>query len=339
MCSIKNSIRFLLTGSLALLIVQYCNSQSTKFGEYIYIKKKTEISYLKNGNKKLTLEKGTELKKKQNFISDKVKYDAELKRILNKNEDFTVKKNSLIKTKNLYGKANISQKKDTLYINFWLFKKGAKPLSKQDRSIQVVDNYNYKRSIDDRFRDSDITEYERDKKYFIILKNRQTFTVWHRSIEISALSIPLKIRPSININNAETNEVIKEDLIVSANFNVSTFVGVRFGQQQYTYRWNEEIPPGGWAVTVGAFAGIGIETLDSLNTSNSPAPLEMKKDIGSFSLGLGMVLDIKGFKLGFFVGQDRTSNSPIARKWNYRNKAWYGVGFGYKLPLFKDPSK
>lgn len=226
-------------------------------------------------------------------------------------------KNIFKKTKPV--KANITISKDSLLVNFWLFRV-------RDSSSNTC-----------RLVEPPTAMFRSSRKYYIQLQNRQFASFGFRNLELGALSIPIKIRLGYT-----TSDKVKIPANAVADItNIGTYIGYRFGRIRYWYNKYEEMKTSSSAFSLGAFFGVSNDKLDSLSTFrggiNGLKKDETRNSV-SLSYGLTFQVDVVDFRFGILFGIDNAfgDNKSI---WNYHNKHWIGIGVGYKLVLFRNPEK
>ncbi|WP_179348759.1 hypothetical protein [Winogradskyella pacifica] len=175
--------------------------------------------------------------------------------------------------------------------------------------------------------------------YSYQLKNRQKAKLWFNEITISTVTIPLKYRPRIAVDNdpnppnedeAMAREYIPEDF--SSSFNVNLFLGVSIGQTSFFYRKDVGNITNTWKVTAGFFIGASTVKLNKTNTDFSSNKLDTEVTKGLASLGFGLTYSFNKINVGAFYGFDYALGSDVDL-WNYNKEPWIGVGLG--LNLFK----
>jgi hypothetical protein len=211
-------------------------------------------------------------------------------------------------------KANITISKDSLLVNFWFYK------NKKLKSCEVVENSN--------------APFLSNRKYFLLLKNRQSIILKYNNIEIGALNIPIKIRPGYELNGSKIYAAASSNVA-----NIGTYAGFRVGKIKYSYNKYEDIKSNQSGYVFGIFLGVSNDKLDSLSTLKAGVNGLKKsetRDAVSLSYGLLAIADIADFRIGFMLGIDKAfgNNRNI---WNYDNKIWFGIGLGYKLSFLQNP--
>ncbi|MBS1638167.1 MAG: hypothetical protein JST26_19800 [Bacteroidetes bacterium] len=167
-------------------------------------------------------------------------------------------------------------------------------------------------------------KYDPTTDYIIKLNNREYKSFYFTSWDAGAVTIPFKYRFSYHKNNVAISDQFTADV------NVGAFFGRSLGWVKYKYRRGYDLKPGTWKFTIGGFASPSITEIDSSSTSGDIKPLSSKKTIGAASLGGGIMISAYDFKFGIFSGTD-IGIGDDARKWNYNNKLWIGLGLGYSL--------
>jgi hypothetical protein len=159
-----------------------------------------------------------------------------------------------------------------------------------------------------------IKEVEKNRSYFLIKVADLTkfstpfYQTWHqnRTFVVGAQTNLLKIRLK-NFNFAD-------------QFSLATNFGFR-------YRTN---PKKDNFLTFITSIGISLNNLDSLVAPKLPAT-EKLNNIGSLSVGLGIIKEFNKIQLSFMLGKDFLSKSNNKKyDWIYQGKTWisFGIGIG-----------
>ena len=169
------------------------------------------------------------------------------------------------------------------------------------------------------------------KKYpensYIKLENRQYIKLRFQELELSALTIPFKYRFEIEKGD------LKAPSQASIDFNLGTYLGYSWGTLKYRNQASEKFKPYGQSISLGVFASMSVQELDSSSTFlQQNEALTSKQNVFYFSPGFGVVYDVMDFNIGFFLGWDIGLGS-VAQKWNYSGRPWIGFGFGYNLGM------
>ena len=170
--------------------------------------------------------------------------------------------------------------------------------------------------------------YDREGKYFIKLKNRESMKFTFITGEIGALTIPFKIRPGI------TNEIKSLDAFIQSDVNLNTYIGISRGYIRYWHRSGMDTQIDRISGSCGLILGFSSQKLDATSSSLEYQPYSGSIDILIATYGIGIYTTFYDFKIGIFGGVDM-SHGPIARKWNYDRQPWYGFGVGYNLGFLK----
>ncbi|WP_339925801.1 hypothetical protein [uncultured Cyclobacterium sp.] len=292
-----------------LLFISFCfllnsaKSQTKQFRyrvivpNYFKYKNPTDTVFIKYDSlflKSVNLKKGTIISTEGEYKKNRVTYKYLVNDTLSNSKEVEIKtsQTNLFKNGKGYATLKVDEKdKSKIHINYWLGKK-----------------------------------YDREKDYYIKLKNRQSVKFWYNTIEGGALTIPFKYRPRFNKNGIEVEEQFNSDL------NVGMYIGYSFGQVKYIYRQLEETQPTDWKVSIGPFFSVSTTKIDSSSTSSAETPLTKEVGIATFSPGVGLMTSVSDFRFGVFVGKDITFGKT-GQKWNYHNKTWFGFGVGYNLGL------
>ena len=204
---------------------------------------------------------------------------------------------------------------DTIYVNFWLPGGFGDMSAEEQKSVKP----------------------NPEEKYFMTLKNRESVTFRQYNWEIGAMTIPFKIYNSFyknkqNVTGSSQPVYIKPD--VSANLNIGLYGGFRVGRVYYTYDKYKKMVEKDWSWTFPLFVGFNQLTLDQTNTLAATLPYEDDESIkiGALSIGTGAVYNIRNISLGLYLGSD-VALGTRADDWDYNERLWIGVGFGYKLKM------
>lgn len=304
---------------IALLVfASVCGyGQSKEVRAFVRVKKNTCCILVKHKAQKrqVKLPSTTSFKSTQKVTVDGVDYTGDM--IIEKRAgelisvtDPSIKDSPFVLPKTL--KANITQSKDTLYLNFWI-----QPPTVINRDIHTVQQ--------DTSRDEKTGNYiypQINEKYYIILENRQSHFFPTSAFEIGALTIPFKYR----FGSGSIDPEITTDII-----NLNLFAGWQIGGIKYWYNKYETAIPTKWSLTVGPFIGLAKETLNKNNTTTALAD---PKDVGTFSFGGSVLANIADIRIGLHLGIDH-AYGKYREQWNYQNRLWLGFGIGFKLPYFK----
>jgi hypothetical protein len=296
----------LLTTMLLFAFIGYSQS-SHRFKHIVKVQSKHVIRPLKEVTVKETVIPSVDSKIiiTKEYAQNNKSYKLEGDSVIKAGTPIIISKSKTIAAPRIHlpGKASITQKKDTLYVNYFICKG----------------------------RPANDTSCIFNKKYAIILENRQYASFWYSNHEISAMTIPFKYRFGYNSKKTEpTTNVVPT---VTSDVNVSLYYGYRFGKIRYMYDKYQDKPSSSWGLTIAGFAGLGKEVLDSTNTTIAGAQmLKSKRDALVLSYGIVLAYDFNNIKFGFFAGADNAFGEDRS-KWNYNNKWWLGFGIGYKIAL------
>jgi hypothetical protein len=273
---------------------------------------KSDVKFQKDGK----------LIESKEYTLDKKKYKYEYSTLLDSDTIYVHKKKKKVakcwssdpKYHRKYS-ANLHVSNDTIYVNFWL------PGGFGDMS--PVEQKSVKPNP--------------QEKYFMTLKNRESVTFRQYNWEIGAMTIPFKIYNSFyknkqNVTGSSQPVYIKPD--VSANLNIGLYGGFRVGRVYYTYDKYKKMVEKDWSWTFPLFVGFNQLTLDQTNTLAATLPYEDDESIkiGALSIGTGAVYNIRNISLGLYLGSD-VALGTRADDWDYNERLWIGVGFGYKLKM------
>jgi hypothetical protein len=169
----------------------------------------------------------------------------------------------------------------------------------------------------------------RSRTYFYKLINRgRPITFKFSTFEVGAMTIPFKYRFSYK----KGGRTVPDEFV--PNFNAGVLLSQTWGEQTFFYWKNQEdrSPKTRKVKSIGLFLGISTTKLDSANTSLATEYLKYEKTVAMFSTGLGYMKKRAGVSAGLFFGLDFPVGDA-GRKWNYRDRPWFGFGFGYDIPM------
>jgi hypothetical protein len=220
-----------------------------------------------------------------------------------KNEDYI---NYLKYNTSISAVKNIENK----YLKYKKTEEDKKAKNKEERNKKEKDSI-YKEQPQENFK-IPLSEVDESKLYFLIkvsdLAKFSTpfFQTWHqnRTFVVGAQTNLLKIR-------------IK-DFNFADQFSLATNFGFR-------YRTN---PKKDNFLTFITSIGISLNNLDSLVAPKLPAT-EKLNNIGSLSVGLGIIKEFNKIQLSFMLGKDFLSKSNNKKyDWIYQGKTWISFGIG-----------
>ncbi len=167
----------------------------------------------------------------------------------------------------------------------------------------------------------------KEEIYYLELKNRQTIKIPFFEWTVNTMTLPLKYR----FKNEDDD--ISEEFTTA--FNVNLFGGFSFGTTKFFHRKKVGNKTINRKITLGALLGASTVELNSSNTSAADDPLGegVKITKGLRTLGIGAVYSYNKINFGLFIGSDKSIGKD-AKKWNYNNSLWFGVGLGYSLFSF-----
>ena len=257
-------------------------------------------------------------------------------------------------------KANIIQKKDTLYINWWLQTEKGKGntalgngiIAKSPEETVTKGSLDLLASKENRSRYYDPSlvknlstgEFEKCQAY-IILKNRDRARFLYSNWEIGAVTVPFKLRFGYNMmigDSANTSINVKAE--TQTDVNLGLYAAYTIGKVSYRYRDKEEILPNQNYFSIGPLLSLSTVKLDSASTSAS----HFTKDEGmiernflayettrpAVSTGVAVMFGIRDIRFGAFLGCDFAFGENSS-KWNYQGKPWLGFGLGYNLAFIR----
>lgn len=136
------------------------------------------------------------------------------------------------------------------------------------------------------------------------------------AFDIDILTLPFKIRPSVNSFPTQLN----------SNFNAALYVGKKYDFYHIKYhKEKRKIKYRG--VGYGVFAGIGGVTMNPFVTGNN---INYEYDGMVLHGGIATILDAKKMNFGIATGLDHLFDKNKTY-WIYQNKPWIGILFGLNL--------
>jgi hypothetical protein len=171
-----------------------------------------------------------------------------------------------------------------------------------------------------------VEKYDRDAKYILKLNNRGHIYYSSPSLDLGALTIPIKYRFGFSQNETK----VKAD--ASASFNIGAYAGYKFTNKSIINKAGTYTERTHFTFRAGPFLAASVVTLDSLNTFAGKVPFKKdeKQNIAILSSGLGGMVDLRGLQVGIYAGWDFGLGQGRS-SWNYDGKFWLGFGFGYKI--------
>lgn len=174
-----------------------------------------------------------------------------------------------------------------------------------------------------------VDKYDRDVTYELEIKNRAIFTSFDNGIEYSPLTIPLKVRYGFTKNSIQ----VKDEFLADAN--LGAFMGIRIKKFTTRKEQNKLLNLTETALRIGPFVSLATVSLNKNNTTVGTNPIigDNTQSLGTFSYGLGVIINIKNLNIGVFQGWESGFGSE-AKNWNFNNKPFLGIGLGYSLNNF-----
>ncbi|MES2766849.1 MAG: hypothetical protein V4642_13325 [Bacteroidota bacterium] len=146
-------------------------------------------------------------------------------------------------------------------------------------------------------------------------------TLSKRTFDIDIITIPLKLRPSVEGFPPQLN----------TNFNGNIFIGSRYDSYDIDYSrspigtLNQEISHYGYSI--GGFGGIGTTAMNPWVTQNA---IEIEYDGVIALAGISGTAAINDFTFGLGIGVDFLLDKN-REFWIYQNQPWLGLTFGVNL--------
>ncbi len=159
----------------------------------------------------------------------------------------------------------------------------------------------------------DFVNSENDDLTYFVLEDKFSELNKQKTLRIvsGTLLAPIKIRPEENINGTKVPWELSTDI------SLGQYLGLRFPISRKNPYY----------LTLPTFT-LGTSLL-SINSSNTNPQSETSTTLG-LTWSAGVILDLKGFNIGFLVGRDYAPGAAGA-DWIYNEKTWYSVGFGINL--------
>ncbi|WP_221392112.1 hypothetical protein [Dyadobacter sp. NIV53] len=174
-----------------------------------------------------------------------------------------------------------------------------------------------------------VDRYNQDSKYIMKLEVREFVSYSYPSFGISAITIPIKVRPEFS-----KGEVVVPGEAVAA-LNIGAFGSYRLTKKHIkndlgTYKAIDKA-----SLQAGPFLSTSVVSLDNKNTTVGDKPLDSTstRTLAAISAGLGITGNFKGLQIGFFGGWDFGIGKQT-KNWNQQGKVWWGFGIGYKITDF-----
>lgn len=218
-------------------------------------------------------------------------------------------------------KCGISFDKGVAYVDFWGFKNSPPPNCTNPLAI----NKNSQVNSDKRY------FFDFSRNGLVPYKSQQK--VLFAGFNYGLLTIPLKIRPSLNIDSSKNAGISNVPLSAVASFNLGLFLGGTVGTSYISYKGINT-----FSFCIAAFIGPSAVELKEGNVNSFST--DFKKAISNnksivlpaVTYGLASMFAFNNFGLVVSLGFD----SPIGKGrdyWYYNEKPWIGLGFVTNLPL------
>lgn len=171
-----------------------------------------------------------------------------------------------------------------------------------------------------------VNRYSQDYKYIWKLAVRKYIPYSYPSFSLSAITIPIKVRPGFTRREKE----IASEAIAAVN--VGAYGSFHLTKKAMQNKAGTFKAMDRFSVQAGPFLSASVVSLDNKNTSGAIEPLDSvtTRTMAAISAGAGATLNWKGFQLGIFGGWDMGIGDH-ARTWNHNGRLWWGFGLGYKL--------
>lgn len=160
-----------------------------------------------------------------------------------------------------------------------------------------------------------------EKEKYERLKKKNRYKIWFKNLNLSygTLSVPFKLRPSIDTGGA----------IVPAILTTETSIGPYIGIFSRIAREEE--------IYLGLTANVGASFID-VNTNNTFG--SQPQNPNNFSVGVswsvGAMFRVENFTVGYVLGMDHSYGSEA--DWYYNGKLWhsFSIGYNFTQPLKGD---
>jgi len=151
------------------------------------------------------------------------------------------------------------------------------------------------------------------------LQEQHNFRVYRRTFDLDVLTIPFKIRPSLQGFPEQLNP----------NFSAALYLGRRIDSYHIKplRTTKKQSMISGLGVGYGGFLGIGAVTMNPFVTRNT---ITYEYDGLVLSSGIASIYDAKKFNLGLAIGTDFLVDEN-RENWIYHKKIWFGLLFGINL--------
>ncbi len=161
-----------------------------------------------------------------------------------------------------------------------------------------------------------------ENSFSIPLESNKNLSVFTDSFHLGAMTLPIKIY----LNRRD--EDVKGGM-VETGINVGVYAGYKFGWKKYVKLKHED----NYRIYTKAFSinlilGASKITVDDKNSVGYSQT--KKEDLPAFITGLSMGLHYRDFSFLLASGFDILLSSG-GDNWNYKDKPWLGIGFGYKI--------
>jgi len=138
------------------------------------------------------------------------------------------------------------------------------------------------------------------------------------SFTAGTVLIPIKIRRLQDLGGNDNGFEFSKDITLGS------FVGVKKRISKYKP----------YFVNTGLTLGISSVRITAGNSNPDRTPTV--QDLAAFTWALGFVFEFDKVQVGLFTGTDRINNNfdttnQAGYKWEYQNKFWWSLGFGYTL--------
>ena len=153
---------------------------------------------------------------------------------------------------------------------------------------------------------------------YLNLQEPQNLKFYRRTFDVDVLTIPFKIRPSVQSFPEQLN----------SNFSAALYLGRRF--DYYHLKSKKKVKSNfisGFGGGYGGFLGLGAVTMNPFVTQNA---INYEYDGFVLTGGAAGIYDAKKFNLGLAVGTDFLVDKN-RRVWIYHRKPWFGLLFGINL--------
>lgn len=150
---------------------------------------------------------------------------------------------------------------------------------------------------------------------YVKMVDRHNYSFWYSSFQLTGVTMPIKMYLSAGTGNVQTA------------INPMLGVGLKVGKTRFVkFPHEKDVRNYKALLSLNGLVGISKIELDESNTSEDNF---VKGDVAAVSAGVGLGFHYRDFVILVTLGKDHlTSNRS---DWNFTNKPWLGLGFGFKF--------